>query len=122
MVMLSWLIDRLIEERWLNLLDVPQTADDEVLQTSSPDPNEDRRDAWIVMGGSLLAAVALCIVTTLGVPLTAGIPAAFVFLMGPAVLMGSRKLGASPRGLLTSVRSSVEGGGGSGAGGAGNNP
>ncbi|MEU0210149.1 hypothetical protein ABZ235_19805 [Streptomyces canus] len=99
------LLDRLLQDRWLQLLDVENNglpiADTELTS---------RRDAWIMICGSLAAALGLGGAATLGIPLAAAAPAAIVFLLGPATLWGSRRLGISPRSLLASARSSVEGG------------
>ncbi|MEU6420223.1 hypothetical protein [Streptomyces spiralis] len=100
------LLDSLVEQRWLNLLDIPG-APASYSVTRSPQNEPNRRDAWIVIGGSVAAAVGLGVAATVGVPLGAAIPAALVFLLGPATLWGSRRLGMSPQRLLESVRTPI---------------
>ncbi|MEU5077462.1 hypothetical protein AB0G76_38805 [Streptomyces asoensis] len=108
-IVLSQVLDGLIQDRWLNLLPVNSSSDG--VGEVDADTKNERRDSWIIIGGSLIAAVSLGIVTSVGVPLAAGIPAALVFLVGPATLWGSRRLGATPRGMLDSVRTSISGNG-----------
>ncbi|MEU9537662.1 hypothetical protein [Streptomyces mirabilis] len=102
------LLDRIIEQRWLHLLDLPDTGNPESV-TRSPQNQVDRRDVWIVIGGSVAAALGLGAAASMGVPLAAAVPAALIFLLGPATLWGSRRLGMSPRNLLDSVRTPVAG-------------
>ncbi|MFF9601170.1 hypothetical protein ACF1GY_02705 [Streptomyces sp. NPDC014684] len=97
------LLGRLIEQRWLCLLDLPAGVSTEGV-TLSPEEQVDRRDAWIVIAGSMLAAIGLGASVSMGVPLVAAVPAALVFLLGPATLWGSKRLGVSPRDFLASVR------------------
>ncbi|WP_434593938.1 hypothetical protein [Streptomyces sp. A5-4] len=106
-VTLSTLLDRLIAERWLNLLDIDDSAETVAGLDTQDDIRRDRRDTWIVMSGSLVAAIVLGSVIAVGMPLAVGAPAALVFLLGPAVLWGSRRLGASPKGLLEAVETSL---------------
>ncbi|MGW3493963.1 hypothetical protein [Streptomyces sp. NPDC001020] len=107
-------LERVIEQRWLCLLDLPDTAGVSPSARASHLPDW-KSDAWIVVGGSLAAAIGLGVATMSGVPLSAAVPATLVFLLGPAALWGSRRLGVSPRGLLDSVKASVEGSGRSGS-------
>ncbi|MFJ5914340.1 hypothetical protein ACIQFW_00880 [Streptomyces ardesiacus] len=107
------ILERLIEQRWLCLLDLPETASHSPSARASH-LQDWKRDAWIVMGGSLAAAIGLSAAAMSGVPLSAAVPATLVFLLGPAALWGSRRLGVSPRGILDSVRASVEASGTSG--------
>jgi hypothetical protein len=100
------ILERTIERRWLCLLDLPSTGSPPPPAHTSHRENG-KRDALIVMGGSLAAAIGLGVANTAGVPLSAAVPATLVFLLGPATLWGSRRLGVSPRGLLDSVRTSV---------------
>ncbi|MGW1034287.1 hypothetical protein ACWD4Z_19115 [Streptomyces antibioticus] len=97
------LVERLIEQRWLCLLDLPEGVSVEAVTLSSEE-KIDRKDAWIVIGGSMLAAIGLGAAVSMGVPLVAAAPAALVFLLGPATLWGSKRLGISPRNFLDSTR------------------
>ncbi|MFJ5058532.1 hypothetical protein ACIP96_03830 [Streptomyces nigra] len=100
------LTERLIAQRWLCLLDLPGEGVAEPV-SPLPDGKVDRKDAWIVLGGSMLAALGLGAAVSMGVPLVAAAPAALVFLLGPATLWGSKRLGISPRNVLDSVRTPV---------------
>ncbi|SFS73372.1 hypothetical protein SAMN04487982_103210 [Streptomyces sp. ok210] len=102
------LLERIIQQRWLGLLDLSDGAEPESV-TLSPEDRTGKRDAWIVMGGSIAAALGLGVAAAMGVPLSAAVPAALIFLLGPATLWGSRRLGMSPRSLLDSARTSVAG-------------
>ncbi|MFF7369446.1 hypothetical protein [Streptomyces tricolor] len=108
------LLERLIEQRWLGLLDVTATGEAESIARSSVHRNG-KRDAWIVIVGSLAAAIAAGAAVAVGLPLTAAIPSALIFLLGPAMLWGSRRLGVSPRIVLDSIRTSVAEGNQSGS-------
>ncbi|MBQ0847456.1 hypothetical protein J8N05_04340 [Streptomyces sp. BH-SS-21] len=103
---LESLLDGLLEQRWLNLLDVSSVTSAESV-TQSSQGEIDRRDIWIVVGGSSVAAIGLGVAAGIGVPLAAAVPAALVFLLGPAALWGSKRLGVSPRHVLDSVRTPV---------------
>lgn len=99
-------LENLMDERWLNLLDASAVTTQESV-TQSPDGVLRRRDVWIVIGGSAAAAIGLGAAASLGVPLVAAVPAALIFLLGPATLWGSSRLGMSPRQLLESVRTPI---------------
>ncbi|MFC7906603.1 hypothetical protein [Streptomyces nigra] len=103
--LLSQLLDGLAQERWLRLVEI-STAGDNV-DLPEVDATVERRDAWIVIFGALVAAVGLGLVTAFGLPLAAGVPAALVFLVGPAAIWGSRRLGVTPRGMMDSIRTSI---------------
>ena len=100
------LADGLYEERWLRLIEIPDAPDSNAV-TQSSDSSVDKRDAWIVVGGSVLAALGLGVAVALGVPVAAAVPAALIFLLGPATIWGSRRLGMSPKNLLESVRAPI---------------
>ncbi|WP_328553114.1 hypothetical protein [Streptomyces sp. NBC_00358] len=97
------LLERLTQQRWLQLLDV-EGAD---ISTPEVVDDTDRRDSWIIVGGSAFAALGLGSASALGIPLTAAIPSALVFLLGPATLWGSSRLGLTPRSVLASTRASL---------------
>ncbi|MGP2437660.1 hypothetical protein [Streptomyces sp. JW3] len=99
-------LDRLIEQRWLGLLDLP-ASDPPTSVSQSPRTHIDKRDVLIIMGGALAASVGLGAAASMGVPLAAAVPAALFFLLGPATLWGSKRLGASPRNMLDSLRTPV---------------
>ncbi|WP_215455779.1 hypothetical protein [Streptomyces sp. ATCC 21386] len=100
------LVARLAEQRWQGLLDEDQlVVNDAVLAHSIPESR--RKDAWIVIVGASVAAAFVVIATSLGVPPTATVPAALVFLIGPAALWGSKSLGFSHRSLMRSSRDSM---------------
>jgi hypothetical protein len=105
---MSVLTERLVQERWLRLLDVADVAEDPVRTETATQQEAAKRDGWIVVGGSLTAALGLGAAATLGIPLAAAVPAAVVFLLGPATLWGSKNLGWSPRDLLRTAQRSVE--------------
>jgi hypothetical protein len=100
------LVARLAEQRWQSLLDEDQLVkNDAVLAHSIPEGR--RKDAWIVIGGASIAAVFVAVATSLGVPPTATVPAALVFLIGPAALWGSKSLGFNHRSLMRSSTDSL---------------
>jgi hypothetical protein len=100
------LADNLYEERWLRLLEIPDAADLDAV-TQNVDNSVGKRDAWIVIAGSLVAAVGIGAAAVLGVPVAAAVPAALIFLLGPATIWGSRRLGMSPKNLLESLRTPI---------------
>lgn len=104
---LSTLLDRLVAERWLRLLDVDEQGTPGDARGGDREARE--RDGWVVVGGSLAAAVGLGTSATLGVPLTAAVPGALIFLLGPAMLWGSKRLRPSARQVLTSVEGGLRG-------------
>ncbi|MFC9510446.1 hypothetical protein [Streptomyces sp. NPDC057002] len=100
------LVARLAEQRWQGLLDEDQLVEnDAVLAHSIPEGR--RKDAWIVIVGASVAAVFVAVATSLGVPPTATVPAALVFLIGPAALWGSKSLGFNHRSLMRSSTDSL---------------
>ncbi len=104
--LLSVLMHRLREQRWQALLDDGQlVTNDSPLQHAVID--KERGDSWIVLVGAIIAAAFVGLATTLGVPAAATVPAALIFLLGPAALWGSKKLGVTPRYLLNATRDGV---------------
>ncbi|WP_328860691.1 hypothetical protein [Streptomyces sp. NBC_00306] len=100
------LVARLAEQRWQSLLDEEQLVkSDAELAHSIPEGR--RKDAWIVIVGASVAATFVVVATSLGVPATATVPAALVFLIGPAALWGSKSLGFSHRSLMRSSTDSL---------------
>ncbi|MEU9780682.1 hypothetical protein AB0H92_06825 [Streptomyces phaeochromogenes] len=104
------LLERLVEERWLGLLDLPDTLESEQVIQSSVERTS-RRDGFIVIGGSAAAALMVGVAGATGLPVTAAIPAALIFLLGPAMLWGGRRLGMSPKVVLGSMANSMTGAG-----------
>ncbi|MET9329690.1 hypothetical protein ABZX78_00375 [Streptomyces cellulosae] len=105
---LAMVLDRMWEQRWLRLLDGLDCNEDESVSTTEREP-QDKRDAWIVLGGALAAAIGLAVSGSAGVPLSAAVPAALVLMLGPATLWGSRRLGSSPSGLLQAMSGAFDG-------------
>lgn len=101
---LAIIASRMCEQRWLRLMDV---VDADVVASSAAETRGDRRDTWIVLGGSLAAAIGLGAAAAAGVPLMAAVPAALVLILGPATLWGSSRLNMSPSGLLRSMSGSL---------------
>ncbi|MFJ8798545.1 hypothetical protein [Streptomyces sp. NPDC102487] len=99
---LATLLGRLVQGRWLRLLDI---ADDETADVTTS-ASAENHDAWLVAGSSAFAAVALASAVTLGVPVSAAAPGAVFLLLGPAALWG-RNLGVTPRGLLESAKATL---------------
>jgi len=106
--MVSVILDRLIAQRWLGLLDVA-TLDDgtEVVQSSVE--TDSKRDGLILIGGSAVAAFVVGIGAAMGAPVAALMPVATMFMLGPAMMWGGRKIGVSPRIFLDSMRDSMGG-------------
>ncbi|MFE0520783.1 hypothetical protein [Streptomyces sp. NPDC058954] len=102
---LSTLASRACEQRWFCLLDLPEPGDEG--SPASTRSSQDRRDAWIVVGGAVAAAALLGVSSVAGLPFTATGPAALVLAIAPAVAWGSNSLKVSPAGLLRSVSSSI---------------
>ncbi|MEU8033357.1 hypothetical protein AB0C13_32840 [Streptomyces sp. NPDC049099] len=96
------ILDRICEQRWLRLLDLLDAGASDSASPPTTD-SRDGRDAWVVLGGSLAAAVTLGASGAFGVPLGAVVPAAVVLMLGPATVWGSSRLSMSPRGLLQSM-------------------
>lgn len=100
------ILERLADEKWLNLVDETE------LPTYQPPSSEEmeseirRADGRIVLVGATAAAILVGVMIALGVPAGAVIPAALIFLLGPASIWGSKKLG-SPREMLDALRSGV---------------
>ncbi|MFJ8022131.1 hypothetical protein [Streptomyces sp. NPDC096311] len=103
-------LDRLIDERWMSLLDVPNSTEPSPSLIDPVDTKRDRRDSWIIILGAAAAALVIALGAAVGVQPTVSIPAALVFLMGPAALWGSKRLGIGPRDFMGSLRSSYSGG------------
>ncbi len=104
--MLMKILERLSSGRLLGLLD-----EDELPAYVPPSPVEledevNKGDRRIVLWGALFAAIAAGVMISLGVPAAAVVPAALIFLMGPAVLWGSKKIGI-PGELMDSMRQGV---------------
>ncbi|WP_158711507.1 hypothetical protein [Streptomyces xylophagus] len=99
------LLDRLIDERWMALLDVFEEPASELI--SSPEVRENRRDTWIIIAGATVAAIGIGAAATLGVPTAAAVPAALVFLLGPATLWGSKRLNLTPGAFIGTLRGAV---------------
>ncbi|MFI8355282.1 hypothetical protein [Streptomyces cyaneofuscatus] len=104
--MLMKILERLSAGRLLGLLDehelpafVPPSAEE-------LEGEADKGDRRIVLWGAAAAAVVAGVMISLGVPAGAVVPAALIFLMGPAVLWGSKKIG-NPRELMDSMRQGV---------------
>ncbi|MCC9158400.1 hypothetical protein LZP81_29700 [Streptomyces parvulus] len=117
------LVARLAEQRWQSLLDGDQLVENDAALAHSI-PEGRRKDAWIVIVGASVAAIFVVVATSLGVPPTATVPAALVFLIGPAALWGSKSLGFNHRSLMRSstdslVQQSQQSGGPSPSGQAG---
>ncbi|MET7700419.1 hypothetical protein [Streptomyces sp. NPDC005485] len=106
MVMLMKLLERLSEGRLLGLLDESELP--AYCPPSAAELEEETRksDGRIVLWGATAAAVAAGVMISLGVPTGAVVPAALIFLMGPAALWGSKKVG-TPRELMDSMRQGV---------------
>ena len=96
------ILDRICEQRWLRLLDLPETTDSDLASTPVAE-TRGGRDTWVVLGGSLAAAVVLGASGAVGLPLGTAVPAALVLALGPAAVWGSNRLNMSPRGLLHSM-------------------
>ncbi|WP_176154655.1 hypothetical protein [Streptomyces sp. NA03103] len=105
--LIATILSRIVEERWLCLLDEAQPGGPEAPDPVVDDIAKRRRDTGIIVAGSIGAAAAMGLATAAGIPLAVSFPVAMVLLMGPAAIWGSRKLGASPGGLLDSVRGTV---------------
>ncbi|MGW6905598.1 hypothetical protein [Streptomyces sp. NPDC054940] len=104
--MLMKILERLASGRLLGLLD-----EDELPTYVPPSAGEleeeaSKGDRRIVLWGATAAAVAAGVMISLGVPAGAVVPAALIFLMGPAVLWGSKKMG-NPRELMDAMRQGV---------------
>ncbi|WP_399093171.1 hypothetical protein ACGH2B_23210 [Streptomyces sp. BBFR2] len=104
--LLARVLERLAQERWLALLDEselpayqPPSAEDEEAEIR-------QADSRVVLVGATAAAVLVGVMISLGVPAGAVVPAALIFLLGPATIWGSKKLG-SPRQLLDAMRGGV---------------
>lgn len=104
--MLMKILERLSAGRLLGMLDenelpafVPPSAEE-------LEGEADKGDRRIVLWGAAAAAVVAGVMISLGVPAGAVVPAALIFLMGPAVLWGSKKIG-NPRELMDSMRQGV---------------
>lgn len=103
-------LDRLIDERWLALLDIPDSAEPSPSLVDPVDTKRDRRDSWIIILGAAAAALVIALGATIGVQPAVSIPAALVFLMGPATLWGSKRLGIGPKDFMGSLRNSYSAG------------
>ncbi|MET7746729.1 hypothetical protein [Streptomyces sp. NPDC005385] len=101
---LATLIGRIVHGRWLRLLDI---EDGEAADVTTP-AAADSHDAWLVVGSSAFAAVALASAVSLGVPVSAAVPGAVVLLLGPAAVWG-KNLGITPRGLFESTKAALAG-------------
>ncbi|WP_326651555.1 hypothetical protein [Streptomyces sp. NBC_01750] len=99
-------LERLIDERWMSLLDIPDATEANSAFINSTNTQRDRRDAWIVILGAAVAALVIGLATAVGVPPAASVPAALIFLLGPATLWGGRRLGMGPRDFMGSLRGS----------------
>ncbi|WP_143676475.1 hypothetical protein [Streptomyces sp. TLI_146] len=104
--MLMRILERLAAGRLLALLD------DNQLPVYTPPSAEEleeettKGDRRIVLWGATAAAAAAGVTISLGVPVGAVVPAALIFLMGPAVLWGSKKIG-NPKDLMDAMRQGV---------------
>ncbi|MGW2340602.1 hypothetical protein [Streptomyces sp. NPDC001661] len=108
-------LERLIDERWLSLLDVEDAEAPAPGLVEPSDIRQERRAAWIVILGATAGAAALGFATAAGIPLTVSVPAALVFLLGPATLWGGRRLGMGSRDLMESLKGSFSASGQQGA-------
>ncbi|MDT0480339.1 hypothetical protein [Streptomyces doebereineriae] len=103
-------LERLVDQRWLGLLDLPDAADAESIVRSAGD-RDSRRNALIIISGAAIAALVVGLATTVGISAeTAVLPAALVSLVGP-VIWGGKSLGVSPRVILGSIMGSTSGDG-----------
>ncbi|MFG1671298.1 hypothetical protein [Streptomyces sp. Y7] len=97
------ILERMAAERWLDLLDEGD------LPTYTPPSAEElesetrRADATIIFGGATIAALFTGVAISLGAPASAVVPAALIFLLGPAAMWGSKKL-STPRETLDAMR------------------
>ncbi|WP_190084778.1 hypothetical protein [Streptomyces longisporoflavus] len=100
------ILERMADDRWLALLD------EHDLPAYAPPSSEElesearRTDATIVFGGATVAALFTGIAISLGAPASAVIPAALIFLLGPAAMWGSKKL-SNPRETLDAMRQGI---------------
>ncbi|MEU0646146.1 hypothetical protein [Streptomyces umbrinus] len=100
------ILERLSEGRLLCLLDENELPAYSPPSAAELEEEVRKGDGRIVLWGATAAAVAAGVMISLGVPVGAVVPAALIFLMGPATLWGSKKLG-NPRELLDAMRQGV---------------
>lgn len=107
-------LDRLIQERWLNILDV---ASSEVSSQVPPsDEDLDRRDVRFVISGAIFAAMALAGTAAAGLPLAVGAPVAAALSVGPVALWGRGRVnGVGSSRMVDAVTHSVIQAGGTGS-------
>ena len=104
--MLMKILERLSEGRLLCLLDENELPAYAPPSEAELEEETRKSDGRIVLLGATAAAVAAGFMITLGVPAGAVVPAALIFLIGPAALWGSKKIG-NPREFLDSMRQGV---------------
>ncbi|KAB1978619.1 hypothetical protein [Streptomyces triticiradicis] len=104
--MLMKILERLSEGRLLCLLDESELPVYSPPSVAELEEETRKNDGRIVLWGATAAAVAAVAMISLGVPAGAVVPAALIFLMGPATLWGSKKIG-NPRELLDAMRQGV---------------
>ncbi|MGC0339531.1 hypothetical protein RKD20_004565 [Streptomyces sp. SLBN-8D4] len=102
------LLERLLEQRWLGLLDLPDSGEIESTVRSSAE-TDPPRDGFIVICGSIAAALMMGASAAAGLPVAGMMPGALMLLLGPAMFWGRNRLGVSPRIVLDSIRNSVIG-------------
>lgn len=99
-------LERLGEGRLLSLLDESSLPPYDPPSTQELEEETRRADGRIVIWGASAAALAAAVMISVGVPVGAVVPAALIFLMGPATIWGSKKIG-NPKDMLDAVRQGV---------------
>ncbi|WP_405539003.1 hypothetical protein OG787_43545 [Streptomyces sp. NBC_00075] len=103
---LTGILERLAEEKWLNIIDDHELPAYQQPSVEEVDQEVRKADGRVVLLGATAAAVMVGVLISIGIPAGAVIPGALIFLLGPATVWGSRKIG-SPREMLDSIRGGV---------------
>ncbi|WP_406486719.1 hypothetical protein [Streptomyces phaeochromogenes] len=103
---LTGILERLADEKWLNIIDDHELPAYQQPSAEEMDQEVRKADGRVVLLGATAAAVMVGVLISIGVPAGAVIPGALIFLLGPATVWGSRKIG-SPREMLDSIRGGV---------------
>jgi hypothetical protein len=100
------ILDRMSAGRWLNLINDAELPPYSAITEAEAEEEERKTDAAIIVVGASIAAILTGVAITLGLPAGAVVPAALIFLLGPATLWGSKKM-TNPRQTLEAMKQSV---------------
>lgn len=103
---LTDVLERISDEKWLNLMDETELVAYQPPSTEELEEEVRRADGKVILLGATTAAILVGVLISLGVPAGAVVPGALIFLLGPATVWGSKKVG-NPREMLDAFKGGI---------------